>query len=84
MKSNMQIASELLERCKTHLENEEKIGTEERLLNSRFIDKLENGIEDMELGAELDSLSRELQKEREEFNCYARLLVKYLIKLELL
>jgi len=84
MKSDMQIASELLERCKTHLEKEEKIKIEEGLLNSKFLEKLENGIEDMQLGAELDSISSELQKEEEEFNLYSRLLVKYLIKLELL
>lgn len=84
MKSDMQIASELLDKCKKHLENEEKLKLEDRLLASKWMENVENGMEDMQLGAEMDSLSRVLQKEREEFNLYARLLVKYLIKLELL
>lgn len=84
MKSDMQIAAELLEKCNKHLENEDRLAAEDRLLTSKWMEKIENGIEDMQLGAEMDSLSRELQKEREEFDIYARLLVRYLIKLNLL
>ena len=84
MKSDMQIAAELLEKFNKHLENEDRLTAEDRLLTSKWMEKIENGIEDMQLGAEMDSLSRELQKEREEFDIYARLLVRYLIKLNLL
>lgn len=84
MKSDMQIVAELLEKCKKHLENEDRLVAEDRLLTSKWMEKIENGIEDMQLGAEMDSLSVELQKEKEEFNLYSRLLVKYLIKLDLL
>lgn len=84
MKSDMQIAAELLEKCKQHLEQGEKLALENEIISRKWMDKLENGIEDMQLGSEMDSISRELQKEKEEFNLYARLLIKYLLKLELL
>lgn len=84
MKSDMQIAAELLEECKKHLELKEKLALENELVSRKWMDKMEAGIEDMQLEAEMDSISRELQKEKEEVNIYARLLIKYLIKLELL
>lgn len=82
MKSDMQIVAELLDECKKHLEFEEKLALENELVSRKWMAKLEAGTEDMKLGAEMDSISRELQKEKEEFNLYARLLVKHLIKLD--
>ncbi|MBR6641089.1 MAG: hypothetical protein IKL08_02720 [Clostridia bacterium] len=84
MKSDMQIATELLEKCKKHLENEEKLKVEDSLLNSMWMESIEKGEENTQLYTKMDEVSRELQKEREEFDLYVRLLVKYLIKLELL
>lgn len=84
MKSDKQIASELFEKCKKHLENEEKIEVEDGLLTSKWMESIEKEEEDKQLAVEMDALSRELQKEREEFNLYVRILIKYLIKLELL
>lgn len=84
MKSDIQIAAETLEKCKKHLENEEKMMKEYLSASEKWTESIDLGEEDEQLGIKVDEIYEELLKEREEFRLYARILVRHLSKLEIL
>ena len=84
MKSDKQMATELLDKYKSKLEQVEELEQNYKVVSREWFDKLDQGLEDEELGSKMENIWKKLSDEKQNMNILARLTLEYVIKAEVL
>lgn len=79
-KTSKQKAIECAEKYKSHLQQEEELFNKYQAISRCWMDKLDEGIEDLALGDEMESARSAWKEEKDNVNILARVTLNYIFE----